>query len=56
MDILFNVTLFADWFEANIMDGLLPFLFVPLQAFIMWAGDSQAIIQMIINVLNVFSP
>ena len=56
MDILYTLTNWGDWFEANILDGLLPFLFAPIQAFILWTGDSQGLLQVIIGFLNIFSP
>jgi len=54
-DILTWATLAADWFEYNIMDGLLPMLFAPIQAFLMWTGEAQGIMNAFGSLLEFLS-
>ena len=56
MDFLYTLTNWSDWFEANILDGLLPFLFSPIEAFLLWSGNNQGILQFFNLLLNLFTP
>ena len=56
MDIFVFLTNMADWFEANILDGLLPFLFWPIETFLLWSGDNQGILQIFATLLGFLTP
>jgi len=56
MDFLYTFTNWADWFEANILDGLAPFLFSPIQNFLLWSGESQGILQFFITLFGLLTP
>ena len=56
MDFLYSMTNWADWFEANVLDGLLPFLFSPIETFLLWSGGNQGILQFFAVLLELFTP